>query len=65
MGLIKTQTWKIIFGHFDLDYKFDEILEYTGHEHHDKSGKLYIHVLWYNVDQRLIDAETVKRDNPV
>jgi hypothetical protein len=64
-GSNKSMDTEDIYNHMEQDYKCEEIEEFVDPKYSDETGKLYILIRWRDGHESLIDAEIIRKDDPV
>jgi hypothetical protein len=64
-GLYRCTNTEVVYDHYDMDYKCDNIRSIIGTEFNPVSGKLMALVSWEDDQQSHVEAEMIKQDDPM
>jgi len=64
-GSYKMMLTEKVYNEMSKDHSNNKISELLGFSYSDQDGKLYVKVKWHTGDESLIDAQTLKEDEPL
>ncbi len=64
-GSYKRMGTEEIYNHIQDEYQCEDIVELISPKYSEETGKLYITVKWKDGNESIVDAESLKRDEPL
>ncbi len=64
-GLYRQMSTEDVYNHMSQECKSEEIKEWTSHKYSEETGKLYITLKWKDGHESWINADIIRRDDPI